>query len=1461
MKARFLALAALLFGLAACQTEPEGFDVNLGGEQTATISVVLPDDAITRAGGTDSAASGLDNTDKIVRVVMHIYDEAGRVSGRRYVDYLEGDARTVNFDIRLVPDRQYTFVAWADQVDTKEDVDKYFNTKSEAGLAYVTPISGTWTAMNEERDAFTATHTEANYTSSSNITLKLIRPFAKLRVVATDMEFLKDLDVKPTKAKVSYATKHYNAFNAVTGVAINKENTGVEHEYTIASYGENWRNGADMTLFTDYFFAADEQEVVNFSLEVLDQNNKLIKYNNFNTAIPVKRNNLTTIKGNVLTEGNDINVTIDERFENNSEWDPSDDKYDVEVFSGVYNTSIVLSKSGTYIFEDLKVNAAEAAVVVNEGVEAVIAIKGYAKLNGKQGIVVGDGAKLTIEGISETRSAERGGSLEVVATGGSAIGGKFITINNLAALTAKAGNVNCAYGIGAIDAEVTINNTKIDYVSGAFVQPLFVNDSKYGKSEPEGASAIGGKKVVLNGVELVKAEGGSKAAAIGNRYWQDTEVVIKNSTLGNVFGGNASAAIGGSRYASDGKHNVKILIENSTITNAVGGQFGAGIGSGYDTHCNQQEYTATNEIVITTSNINAKGGKYAAGIGTGFHSAYLTGSIDAESTITSVAGDEVWYKGEYTTAQNLGYGVVDPAREFYGNNATVAFTVAGVVIPSPIVNATYVTVNTRDEFQAAIGGAKKGENLIFFGANIEGDVTIEQAEGKNITIDGKEFKYDGIITVDGKNRNDGAETLRIMNINFESETASPFINCPATINGENERYSHNVTVEGCTFTSSAYTENVSGINAQKTYHLTVKNCEASNIHSLLQVQSCDNDVTVENVKVINCKNGISVGNTANTTIKGAEIKTNGYGVRADGAEKRKVNLSIENGSIEAYIPVCVRRMNADACNIALKFKGTTTLTKGGFYEVAICSNEYEEGKTAQAPKGSWTVTGADNYAVYPRQNVVTTQADLEAAANAGYEVITIAAGTYELSTVAFAANNVKLEGLDKENVVLNLSKSIYLENKSVTLENLTFNTPADLAYDESTFGFIHHAKNFNLVDCNATRIRLNVYNSEIKNCAFNVDTKSGFDGYAVFYYGKSGSKAVVNKSTFNTVSKGIVMYNEGAVVYDLEVNECTFVASKKDDKAAIQMHTECGISGKLAINRSTATGFADVNGGLWNEVNNNTGVETNKFNIFVDGELVHIAYDGEVVASGLTKKSASEYNVYNANGLVALNTMMQNKTAGKNVIVNIMADIDFAGKTWTPVDSHADSAFTFSTLNGNYHTISNLTINGQAMFTRFAGTGDVTIKNVTFDYADVNSNGALNTSILTVQAYQNVLLDNVDVKNSAITGGYKVAPLMGTVYNEAQSTVTATLKNCDVENTIVKATLLDFCTTGMVAFVYEGNNDRIEFENCTIKDVKLYARPGGYAAHAAIYVNDAETDDCFNEAEGVTVTNVTFEAI
>jgi len=244
-----------------------------------------------------------------------------------------------------------------------------------------------------------------------------------------------------------------------------------------------------------------------------------------------------------------------------------------------------------------------------------------------------------------------------------------------------------------------------------------------------------------------------------------------------------------------------------------------------------------------------------------------------------------------------------------------------------------------------------------------------------------------------------------------------------------------------------------------------------------------------------------------------------------------------------------------------------------------------------------------------------------------------------------------------------------------------------------------------------------------------------------------------------------------------------------------------------------------------------------------------------VVADGLFKDAAGAYLVSNADGLATLNSMMADKTAGKNAVVNLLADIDFAGKVWTPVDSHADTAFSLAEINGNGYTIKNLTVNGQAMFKRFAGSGDVVIKDITFDNATVNST-SLNASILTAQSYQNVTLDNVDVKNSTISGSYKVAALIATVYNESDSTVTATLKNCDVYNTTVHSNL-DFMVTGLVAFVYEDDNDRVVFENCTVTKVTLSTNSKGYNAVAAVYCNDGSAAGSFDEVTGVTVTDVT----
>ena len=306
---KILALLALVLGVVSCQTEPEGLDVNVGGDGIATISVVLPEDAITRASAadeTDSAWGGLDNTkDEKLRVILQVFDENGNTNDSetlRQVKELEEGELTTHFEVRLVPGRQYTFVAWADQGES------YFDARD---LKNVKIVENSWTAMNECRDAFTATHTEPSFSSTSGITLELIRPFAKLRVITTDMAELGNLQIAPAKAAVQYSVALPNAFNAFAGTVGTTTETKEFDTFDIIDYTKDADNS--MTLFTDYVFVP-ANGVVKFNLETKEADGRSIKLNQFTTDIPVQRNYLTTIQGNILTDGNNVTVTVDEAF-------------------------------------------------------------------------------------------------------------------------------------------------------------------------------------------------------------------------------------------------------------------------------------------------------------------------------------------------------------------------------------------------------------------------------------------------------------------------------------------------------------------------------------------------------------------------------------------------------------------------------------------------------------------------------------------------------------------------------------------------------------------------------------------------------------------------------------------------------------------------------------------------------------------------------------------------------------------------------------------------------------------------------------------------------------------------------------------------------------------------------------------------------------------------------------------
>ena len=388
MKARFLALAALVLGLASCQNDPEIVNPVGGGEVDFQLAVSATELG-TRAdkdefSGHNSAYGAIDylsdeewdNVD--LRYSLEVYDVASSytdavpVKDRQVI--IVDKYEPVAFNLRLVPGRPYRFVVFADFVPQRsyESVDEAISAQKNLGLHHT--IGDNLGQITIKKDKINAEVSDA-YFAVKDITISnsaaqdmtLTRPYGKLRVVATDLADL-NLNIEPVSVTVTYAAAHPSAFNAVNGK--------ISGEYTTNTYTYFYNNGvckadlsnhiytegydnidykpavnangdvrhSHMTLFTDYILAKESQEPIQFEMEVKHANGT-IKKTSFSTDIPVQRNHLTTIVGNVLTTATEINVTIDDNFSNAN--DSTKEPFYQEVWDGETLTEPTITTDAT----------------------------------------------------------------------------------------------------------------------------------------------------------------------------------------------------------------------------------------------------------------------------------------------------------------------------------------------------------------------------------------------------------------------------------------------------------------------------------------------------------------------------------------------------------------------------------------------------------------------------------------------------------------------------------------------------------------------------------------------------------------------------------------------------------------------------------------------------------------------------------------------------------------------------------------------------------------------------------------------------------------------------------------------------------------------------------------------------------------------------------------------------------
>ena len=329
MKKLIFSLLFIVAMLASCVEDKTAVEVPAGDQVGVTIGVAAPE-LSTRAaeGGLNSGLGAIDNFGEAewarydVRYILEVYDASEGYENfdtpvcQRMVQTFDSYQGT-SFELRLIPNRTYKFVVWADFVEEGSLVDLNYNTANLKNITRTERAASV--AMDESMDAYFIQQ-DILITEKSSHSLTLTRPFGKVRVITTDINHI---NYGTTASKVD--VKFYNhpvfaSLNAITGNAETAQET-VTYSYTIAKdapYAEGYdADPNSQTLFADYIYAkpqvAGDQEI-NFEMSVWGQDGRLIRRRDFNTQIPLGRNKLTTLIGDLCTATTEFNIIIDDNF-------------------------------------------------------------------------------------------------------------------------------------------------------------------------------------------------------------------------------------------------------------------------------------------------------------------------------------------------------------------------------------------------------------------------------------------------------------------------------------------------------------------------------------------------------------------------------------------------------------------------------------------------------------------------------------------------------------------------------------------------------------------------------------------------------------------------------------------------------------------------------------------------------------------------------------------------------------------------------------------------------------------------------------------------------------------------------------------------------------------------------------------------------------------------------------------
>lgn len=413
MKKSLLFVFGLGAMMASCTSDEPIVNGEIGAERQVEFTLNLPDGMATRStdhnSWVESGKGGVSNNmGEDVTFNVALYLDGNEIFRETQTVQSSGNHTSATFRPTLIIGETYHLVAYAE-----------FDTDANSIKLDAIPFKQ---AINDEKiDEY---FVQTNVVAAPQLSAELKRPYGKLRLLADDwQEAERQFGSHIESISVTYNNGRPNVFDATTGLygvaydGYYTSFTSQRVDYAQGTFTYTNAEGTEVTeaentdyktIFVDYIPVNEGDLMMPFTITVKFEGGQTFT-RDFRQDIPVHRNWLTTLKGNLFTMDSELTLYIEENFDSEVVRNYNEDIEWIFANGGTYtltedltleeplyvNGNVILDLNGNNI--DASYVAAAGMIRVNEG--ASLTIKGEGKMTATDTypVTVGGGT-LTIEG-------------------------------------------------------------------------------------------------------------------------------------------------------------------------------------------------------------------------------------------------------------------------------------------------------------------------------------------------------------------------------------------------------------------------------------------------------------------------------------------------------------------------------------------------------------------------------------------------------------------------------------------------------------------------------------------------------------------------------------------------------------------------------------------------------------------------------------------------------------------------------------------------------------------------------------------------------------------------------------------------------------------------------------------------------------------------------------------------------